>query len=69
MMPNTIQPREYSKGGGMEGISHVTFEGNRNACYVWWNDSDRKANLNWVSNFDNSNEWFAFSNFLISLPS
>jgi len=44
----------------MEGILHITFEGNRNACYVWWNDSEHKANLNWVNNFDNANDWFVF---------
>lgn len=34
----------------MDGIPYNSFEGNRNACYVWWNDSKRKANLNWVEN-------------------
>jgi len=23
MMPNTIQPREYSKGGGTDGVPHI----------------------------------------------
>lgn len=54
--------------GVMEGILYITFEGNRQACYVWWNDSDRKANLNWVSNFDNSNDWFVFRNSLHFSP-
>jgi hypothetical protein len=44
----------------MEGIRHTTFDGNRNACNVWWNGAKRKANLNWVKNFDNANDWFAF---------
>ncbi len=41
-----------------------TFEGNQQACGVWWDDSERKANLNWVSNFGNANDWFAFRNSL-----
>ena len=67
-MPNNIQPREYSKGSGTDSLTHNSFEGNRNACYVWWNDSKRKANLNWIENFDNSYDWFAFRNSFISLP-
>jgi hypothetical protein len=51
---------QASRGGDMGGVLYVTFDGNHQACYVWWNGSDRKANLNWVSNFDNSNDWFLF---------
>lgn len=40
--------------------TECTFEGNRLACYVWWGDSDRGANLDWVSNFVSSDVWFAF---------
>ena len=29
---------------------------------MWWNGSKRKANLNWVSNYGNANDWFAFRN-------
>lgn len=36
-----------------------TFKG-RLACYVWWDDSERGANLSWVGSFDNSRVWFAF---------
>ncbi len=37
-----------------------SFVSGRNACYVWWHGSERKAYLNWISNFDNSNDWFLF---------
>ncbi len=40
------------------------FDGNPNACNVYWNDAKRKSNLNWHSNFGNSNDWFAFRDFL-----
>jgi len=37
-----------------------TFEGDRGACYVWWDDSGRGADLYWVENFGSSYDWFAF---------
>lgn len=37
-----------------------TFDGNRQACYVWWNDAKRKANLNWLNFFDDRFGWFVF---------
>lgn len=37
-----------------------TFVGDRFACYVWWDDSEREADLSLVENFDSSNDWFAF---------
>ena len=43
-------------------------EGNRQACYVWWNDTERKANLNWVENFDSTNDWFVFSRYSLRSP-
>lgn len=55
-------------GGGMDGILYKTFEGNRHAAYVWCDGSERKANLNWVSNFGNANDWFAFRNSLHFSP-
>lgn len=67
-MPNAIQPQEYSRGSGTDGTLYNSFEGNRNACYVWWDDSKRKANLNWVENFDNANDWFVFRNSLHFSP-
>lgn len=38
-----------------------TFEGNRDACYVWWRGSKREARLRGVGNFAYSCDWFAFS--------
>jgi hypothetical protein len=37
-----------------------TFDGDHRACYVWWNGSVRRASLDWVSYFDDSNDWFLF---------
>ncbi len=37
-----------------------TFEGDRNACYVWWDASERGAGLDWVGCFDDADFWFAF---------
>lgn len=37
-----------------------TFEGHRQACYVWWRASDRKAGLHWVGSFSARRDWFAF---------
>lgn len=34
----------------------VTSEGRAQACYVWWNGTNRKVNLNWVSNYGNANK-------------
>ena len=44
------------------------FEGNRQACNVWWNEHKREANLNWVSNYGNPNDWFAFSRYCLLSP-
>jgi hypothetical protein len=63
MMPNTIQPREYSKGGGMDSILHITAAFNR------WNDDERNVNVNRNDNDWNDNWWFAgLANLFISLP-
>ena len=51
-MPNKIQPQEYSRGGGMGGISYVTSAFNR------WND-ERKVNVNRNDNDWNDNWWLA----------
>lgn len=40
--------------------TECSFGGGRSACYVWWGDSSRGANLDWVSRFDGSHGWFAF---------
>jgi hypothetical protein len=37
-----------------------TFDGNRRACYVWWDDSGRRADLRWVSYFGYASGWFLF---------
>lgn len=37
------------------------FGGLREVCYVWWNDSDRGADMNGISYFGDSSDWFAFS--------
>lgn len=37
-----------------------SFDGNRQACYVWWDDSKRKAHLICVEDFGNRHDWFAF---------
>jgi len=36
------------------------FDGKRQACSVWWIDSGRGASLHWVSNYGDSDDWFAF---------
>jgi hypothetical protein len=41
--------------------TECTFEGRRRACFVWWFASGRGADLRWVSRFDDSDGWFAFS--------
>jgi hypothetical protein len=40
--------------------TECTFEGDRRACNVWWDDSGREARLGWVGFFGNSSDWFAF---------
>jgi hypothetical protein len=37
-----------------------TFGDKLQACSVWWSGSERKANLNWVSYYGHSRDWFAF---------
>lgn len=38
----------------------ITFDGYRQACYVWWNDSRREADLLYVGYFDDAYDWFVF---------
>ncbi len=38
-----------------------TFERYHSACYVCWDGSEREADLHWVSSFDDSHDWFSFS--------
>ncbi len=51
-MRNTIQPREYSRGGGKEGTLHIMAAFNR------WND-ERNVNVNKNDNNWNDNWRFA----------
>jgi hypothetical protein len=37
-----------------------SFGGGRRACYVWWYDSERGANLVRVERFDEAFDWFVF---------
>ena len=73
MIPNTIQPREYSRGGGKEDLAYDSpvVDSNGNSCVVVLNgDSDnRNLNLNDVRNKWDSNYWLvAFATLFISLP-
>ena len=59
MMPNYIQPREYSRGGGVDGIPRVS-DGNPNLLGVNRNDDGRWLNAYW----DNpENRWNRESGF------
>ena len=73
-IPNTIQLREYSMGGGLDGKIHIS-DGNPNVLSSNRNDDGQWLNAYW----DNpDNKWndggaFAFvvpqlSSFLLSLP-
>ncbi len=37
-----------------------TFQGGQQACYVWWDDAAREANLYWTSDLNEQNDWFLF---------
>lgn len=49
--PNTIQPREHSRGSGSDSFPHKIFVLNVN-----WNGEQWNVNVN---RFDNDNEWNA----------
>lgn len=52
-VPDTIQPREYSKGGGTDGPRHGVY-----AVNVNWNADDREWNVNdW--RLDENGNWNA----------
>jgi hypothetical protein len=40
--------------------TECSFEGDRQACYVWWLDSKREAFLLWTGFFFGRNDWFLF---------
>jgi hypothetical protein len=42
------------------GTKECTFDGIQQACDVWWDDSKRKASLDWVSLCASTDDWFAF---------
>lgn len=44
-----------------------TFEGYRQACFVWWIGAERGASLRWLEGFGDSCDWFAFSRFFWNL--
>lgn len=37
-----------------------SWSGYLDACYMWWDDANRRADLNWRSSFGNDRDWFAF---------
>lgn len=53
MMPNKIQPREESRGGGMDGVLYILAAFNRS------DDDERNVNVNRNDNDWNDNWWFA----------
>lgn len=60
-MPNTFQPREYSKGGGMGGFWTIRDrDGNLKLFNCNWNDSDSWLNNN---NGRDDNKWNANNRF------
>jgi len=62
--PNNIQPREYSKGGGIDGARYINWRdpnGNLNCVVLWSNDGVRNFNLNWIDNHWNDNYRFVGS--------
>lgn len=73
-MPNTIQPQEYSRGGGMEDTLYITdSDGNLNVFNVKRNDDGKQylnANNGNADNVWNSDVRFLFlrRKSLISLP-
>jgi hypothetical protein len=61
MMPNTIQPREYSRGSGIGGVLHIT-DDDPNLLNVNRNDDGRWLNTTYDSpdNRWNRENGFAF---------
>lgn len=60
-IPNSIQPGEYSMGGGTEGASYIS-DGNPNVLNSNRNDDGQWLNANWdhPDNQWNDNGAFAF---------
>lgn len=63
-MSNTMQPCEYSRGGGTGDSPHnsAKVHGNRNVPYLNRNSSKRNLNLNWYDNKWNENCRFLVRN-------
>ena len=61
-MPNKIQSRDYSRGGGIENILHISvceLNGKRNAPYLNEDGDRRKLNLNWFD--EDWNDYYRFA--------
>lgn len=43
------------------GTTNRGYEGDRQACYVWWFGTERRAGLYWIEHFGTAGDWFAFS--------
>ena len=55
--------KEWGKGKnqGVKALgSVVSFEGDRQVPYAWWNDAKRGAHLDWFDGFFDGDGWFAF---------
>jgi len=61
LLSKYIQPQEYSRGGGLDGISRingsvwVNSNGNRNVAYLNRDGDERNLNLNWDDDNWNDN--------------
>jgi hypothetical protein len=55
-LPNTLGQNPMY----VASTTKCTFGDDPSTCYVWWNDSERKARLSLVSRFDYSCDWFSF---------
>lgn len=71
-MPNSIQPREYSKGGGTDDILYNIVrndDGNLNVPYLYDDDSQVVVNWNWLdNNFNDNNPALRFATGFVSPP-
>lgn len=60
-VPNTIQPRDYSKGGATDGLPHIFFVANVNL------NDDGQPDVN-VNRLSNDNVWNAENHHRIVVP-
>ena len=68
MMPDQIQPREHSKGGGTDGAAHDS-DGNPNVLNANRNDDGRWVNANWDKPDNQWNDDGAFAFLVPASPS